>query len=94
MSLITWACLRCVQELATILGAQNRAQGRCVLCYVMLTSNYHCKCCTVAAHLTSMRGSLALPDGLWPRSLETLSDIEMRIYDWDEDYFRPRINFI
>ena len=59
---------------------------RVVLCYVDIVS--------VAAHLTSMRGSLALPDGLWPRSLETLSDIEMRIYDWDEDYFRPRINFI
>ena len=31
MSLITWACLRYVQELATILGPQNRTQGSCVL---------------------------------------------------------------
>ena len=30
MSLITWACLRYVQELATILGPQNRTQGSCV----------------------------------------------------------------
>ena len=29
MSLITWACLRCVQELTTILGPQNRTQGSC-----------------------------------------------------------------
>ena len=29
MTLITWACLRCVQEAATILGPQNRTQGRC-----------------------------------------------------------------
>ena len=34
MSLITWACLRCVQELTTILGPQNRTQGSCVLCFV------------------------------------------------------------
>ena len=31
MSLITWACLRCVQELTTILGPQNRTQGSCVV---------------------------------------------------------------
>ena len=30
MSLITWACLRYVQELTTILGPQNRTQGSCV----------------------------------------------------------------
>ena len=29
MTLITWACLRYVQELATILGPQNRTQGSC-----------------------------------------------------------------
>ena len=31
MTLITWECLRCVQELATIFGPQNRTQGSCVL---------------------------------------------------------------
>ena len=29
MSLITWECPRCVQELTTILGPQNRIQGSC-----------------------------------------------------------------
>ena len=29
MIFITWACLRCVQELATILGPQNPAQRSC-----------------------------------------------------------------
>ena len=29
MTSITWAGPRCVQELATILGPQNRTQGRC-----------------------------------------------------------------
>ena len=29
MTLITWACLRYVQELATILVPQNRTQGSC-----------------------------------------------------------------
>ena len=31
MTFSTWACLRCVQELATILGPQNRIQGNCVM---------------------------------------------------------------
>ena len=31
MTFITWACLRCVQELATILGPQNPTQRSCVL---------------------------------------------------------------
>ena len=31
MTLITWACLRYVQELTTILGPQNCTQGSCVL---------------------------------------------------------------
>ena len=35
MSLITWACLRCVQELTTILGPQNHTQGSCVV-YLLL----------------------------------------------------------
>ena len=30
MTFITWACLRCVQELATILGPQNPTQRSCV----------------------------------------------------------------
>ncbi len=29
MTSITWAGPRCVQELATFLGPQNRTQGRC-----------------------------------------------------------------
>ena len=29
MTLITWACLRCVQELATILGPENPTQRSC-----------------------------------------------------------------
>ena len=29
MTFIKWASLRCVQELATILGPQNRTQGSC-----------------------------------------------------------------
>ena len=29
MASITWAGPRCVQELAAILGSQNRIQGRC-----------------------------------------------------------------
>ena len=31
MTFITWACLRCVQELATILGPENPTQRSCVL---------------------------------------------------------------
>ena len=31
MTFITWACLRYVQELTTILGPQNRTQGSCEL---------------------------------------------------------------
>ena len=31
MTFITWACLRCVQELATILGPQNPTQRNCDL---------------------------------------------------------------
>ena len=30
MTFITWACLRYVQELTTILGPQNHTQGHCV----------------------------------------------------------------
>ena len=37
MSLITWACLRCVQELTTILGPQNRTQGSCDQHFVLPT---------------------------------------------------------
>ena len=29
MTFITWACLRCEQELATILGPQNPTQRSC-----------------------------------------------------------------
>ena len=29
MTFITWACVRCVQELATILGSQNPTQRSC-----------------------------------------------------------------
>ena len=29
MTFSTWACLRCLLELATIFGPQNRIQGRC-----------------------------------------------------------------
>ena len=36
MTLITWTCLRYVQEMATILGPQNRTQGSCDY-YAMLT---------------------------------------------------------
>ena len=36
MAFSTWACLRCVLELATILGPQNRTQGRCVLYLMMI----------------------------------------------------------
>ena len=38
MSLITWACLRYVQELATILGPQNHTQGSCALCILSKSS--------------------------------------------------------
>ena len=31
MTFITWTCLRCVQELATILGLQNPTQRSCAL---------------------------------------------------------------
>ena len=34
MTLITWTCLRYVQEMATILGPQNRTQGSCVMLFV------------------------------------------------------------
>ena len=30
MTFSTWACLRCLLELATIFGPQNHTQGRCV----------------------------------------------------------------
>ena len=42
MTFITWACLRYVQELTTILGPQNRTQGSCELfsnCLQHLNSN-------------------------------------------------------
>ena len=35
MTLITWACLKCVQELTTILGPQNRTQGSCDQCHTI-----------------------------------------------------------
>ena len=39
MTSITWAGPRYVQELATILGPQNRTQGSCELeCYDSLTA--------------------------------------------------------
>ena len=34
MTSITWACPKCVQEAAAILGPQNRIQGRCVVYWV------------------------------------------------------------
>ena len=34
MTSITWAGPRCVQELATFLGPQNRTQGRCGIRYL------------------------------------------------------------
>ena len=47
MSLITWACLRCVQELTTILGPQNRTQGSCeqqwTTAQMILASTYICR---------------------------------------------------
>ena len=33
MTSITWAAPRCVQELGTFLGPQNRTQGRCEIQY-------------------------------------------------------------
>ena len=36
MTFITWPCLRCVQELATILGPQNPTQRSCDVRYVMV----------------------------------------------------------
>ena len=41
MTLITWTCLRYVQEMATILGPQNRTQGSCdwFLSLTVLTSD-------------------------------------------------------
>ena len=35
MTLITWTCLRYVQEMATILGPQNRTQGSCAQCFLV-----------------------------------------------------------
>ena len=37
MTSITWAGPRCVQELATFLGPQNRTQGRCVGLIIYVT---------------------------------------------------------
>ena len=39
MTLITWECLRYVQELATILGPQNHTQGSCALCILSILFN-------------------------------------------------------
>ena len=38
MTFITWACLRCVQELTTILGPQNRTQGRCAMLMMIIST--------------------------------------------------------
>ena len=41
MTSITWASPRYVQELATILGPQNRTQGRCVAHYTFSHSHFY-----------------------------------------------------
>ena len=40
MTFITWACIRYVQELTTILGPQNRTQGSCDVYYELSWQKY------------------------------------------------------
>ena len=42
MTFSTWTCLRCVQELATILGPQNPTQRSCDCSVVVLMYLYLC----------------------------------------------------
>ena len=44
MTFITWACLRCVQELATILGPQIPTQRSCALCLQLRFDDIPCIC--------------------------------------------------
>ena len=48
MTFITWACLRCEQELATILGPQNPTQRSCEVylnpCYFVATFSLQTLC--------------------------------------------------
>ena len=47
MTSITWAGPRCVQELATFLGPQNRTQGRCE----NYSAHIQCHCFHCSKHL-------------------------------------------
>ena len=52
MTFMTWACLRYVQELTTILGPRNRTQGSCVL--VVAFSKYCEYQCTTMSKLENI----------------------------------------
>ena len=70
MTFITWTCLRCVQELATILGPQNPTQRSCVShIYSHSSSLYPCFtiCCprTDAARRWKVAGIKLRAGGLF-----------------------------
>ena len=66
MTSITWASLRYVQELTTILGPQNRTQGSCVLYFLIVPNimilshnNFHLSCPVLHYLDCSVAGALA-----------------------------------
>ena len=59
MTFITWACLRCVQELATILGPQNPTQRSCVVICEFVIQPVSSQWC-LSLLLLLLKSSLAL----------------------------------
>ena len=86
MTFITWACLRCVQELATISGPQNPTQRSCELSYLDdLSPEVVCYCAwSPASPSLSSPGHLNLPprhhpeSWSWPRN--TIKLIQVKVH--------------
>ena len=58
MTFITWTCLRCVQELATILGPQNPTQRSCELLSLLTQSRLTTAPCYIAIYIAT-RGEIS-----------------------------------
>ena len=59
MTFITWACLRCVQELATILGPQNPTQKSCEHIYMKIATNISFDCNLLSIIMIALPNSAA-----------------------------------
>ena len=60
MTFITWTCLRCVQELATILGPQNPTQRSCDVKAVVAAFNQEKALVGAFSVITNLRMDLCL----------------------------------